>query len=436
MAVQNTNYFNFSIIKEYPSHSIASISVDSNAIDVIYKEAVIAQKDDANTYGFSKGTVPIHYIENNFRSNIVEHLKEFFFMHGVFGFLAKSLIQNKIVVTGDCLLNKIDLEPGANAKYTFILPQVKVEKEEKWKKLNLRAPERKNYKDLDRQVEYFIKEEIENSEKYTENAIGVGDWVCFNIYPLNRETKKPLLNNYKDQLWIKLSNEEADMEIKNLFIEKKKGDIFQTNSGFFQDYVSNTVNMNYLFEIEIVDYIPKTYFSFDYFKKHFQLKNSKELHQKLIEVFSFRNDISQRRETIEATFKLLLKYYMFSVPRTLLEKKRQLVLKMVHDNPDYHVYKAQNDFKDKIKLLAEKQLKETIIIDTISFQENIVVDHNDIACYLNLIKRPRTKEFIYFDLPPAKSNGLEMPISTEMLKQYCLREKTLNQIIYSLTKRI
>lgn len=434
MDVQN-NYFNFSVLGEAPTHQKVRVSIRSSAIDALYNEALVAQKADTHTYGFTKGETPLYYIENNFKPHILEHLKELFFSHCVIGYLSKSLASNKIVCASEPLLHEVFLEPKKDAHFTFIIPQVKLEKEEKWKRLNLRAPERKNYKDLDRQVELFIKEELEKAQAEENASIFFGDWVCCEIELVNRETKKPLLEKYKDQVWIKISTEEADLELHNLFIGKKIGDTFYTQSNFFQDYLSSNLNMAYLMHITVVDYIPKAYFSFDLFKRHFQLKTPREMHHKLIEVFSYRNDISQRRETVEATFKLLLKHYLLSVPRNLLEKQRLQVLDAVQANPDYHVYKAQSDFKEKIAQLAEKQLKEIIITDTIAYQENVSICHDDIASYLNLIKRPRTKEFVYFDLPQSKMQGQEIPIQTELLKQYCLREKTLNHVIYSLVKK-
>jgi FKBP-type peptidyl-prolyl cis-trans isomerase (trigger factor) len=429
------NYFNFSVLGEAPTHQRVRVSIRSKAIDALYNEALVAQKAETHTYGFTKGDTPLYYIENNFKPHILEHLKELFFSHCVIGYLHKSLAQHKIVCASEPLLQETYLQPAQDAHYTFIIPQVKLEREEKWKRLNLRAPERKNYKDLDRQVELFIKEEQENAQAEENNSIFFGDWVCCDIALVNRQTKQPLIDNYKDQVWIKVSTEEADLELHNLFIGKKIGDEFYTQSNFFQDYLSTNLNMSYLIHIRIVDYIPRTYFSFDHFKRHFQLKTPREMHHKLIEVFSYRNDISQRRETVEATFKLLLKHYLLTVPRVLLEKQRKQVLEIVQTNPDYHVYKAQPDFKERIAQLAEKQLKEMIIADTIAYQENVTLCHDDIAGYLNLIKRPRTKEFVYFDLPNSKMQGQEVPISTEVLKQFCLREKTLNQVIYSLIKK-
>ena len=103
-------------------------------------------------------------------------------------------------------------------------------------------------------------------------------------------------------------------------------------------------------------------------------------------------------------------------------------------NPDYQVYRMQKDFKKRVKQLAEKQAKELMILDQIGYLENIAITNQDAKQYLNLIQRPRTKEFIYLAPPNTRLRGQEAPISSEELKQACLREKTLNHIIYHLTK--
>jgi len=44
------------------------------------------------------------------------------------------------------------------------------------------------------------------------------------------------------------------------------------------------------------------------------------------------------------------------------------------------------------------------------------------------------KGFIHFDAPISKIDGKEMPLTEEEMKRTCLREKTLNHIIYHLTQ--
>lgn len=433
--IQRETAFTFKVIQEHPNSQKALITVPANYIDSVYNHVVLTQKAKADTYGFSQGTTPLYYIEQNFRPNIIEHLKELFFTHCVTNYLYSSLDKNKIVTIGDPMLLDVKLEPHSEAQYLFGLNPVVVDNAERWRKLSVRAPERKNYKDLDRQVEFFMKEETDKAAEGNHDRISINDWVCFEL-TLYDNNANPLLKNYKDQLWIKVSDEEADGELQSLFVGKKVGDQFLTTTIFLQNYMSYGFDMNYTFHINILDIIPNNFFSFDHLKRHFNIKSQKDMHLKLIEVFSYRNDISQRRETIEVTLKLLLKHYFIPISTNMLERQKKSVLSAVHNNPDYHVYKSQNDFKEKIKLLAEKQLKETILIDMISFQENISVSHDEILGYINFIKRPRTKEFLYFELPDTKFMGQEIPLSTSQLKKHCIREKTLNHVINHLTKKI
>src|SRR5205085_443890 len=104
----------------------------------------------------------------------------------------------------------------------------------------------------------------------------------------------------------------------------------------------------YQFLIKVIARVPHSAFSLDQFKKHFKLKTVRETHNKLIEVFSYRNDISQRRETVEAVFRLLFKHYPFTPPESLVKRQEDLILKSIQSNPDYHVYRTQPDFKTKV----------------------------------------------------------------------------------------
>jgi FKBP-type peptidyl-prolyl cis-trans isomerase (trigger factor) len=89
----------------------------------------------------------------------------------------------------------------------------------------------------------------------------------------------------------------------------------------------------------------------------------------------------------------------------------------------------QKGFQSHIQQLAEKQITEMIFVDTLAHHENLFASDEDIKSYINLMNRPRMKEFIYFDPPSFKSQGQELPIPTEELRRICLREKTINHII-------
>lgn len=417
-----------------PTKAQATVTVDKPYIATLYREILLKQKKDARIQGFSQGSVPISYLEKTFRIPILEHLQGFLLSSCVLNYLFDQLAHNKVVMVGQPSLSAVTIDPEQPASFVFEFTTAQPKIHHEWEKLSFRAPSRKNYRDLDKQVEFFIKEEIERAAKPISDEITSDEWICFTIQPADAE-QKALLGHYKDTVWMKIGDEETDEEARQLFLGKKIGDTFVTQATFLQDYVNNTFSSPYFFVISLIKRSPNQLFCFDLFKRHFKLKSARDLHLKLIEVFSYRQDVSQRRETVEATLKALLRQHQFPIPEHLVAQQKEILLKMVHLNPDYYVYKAQTDFKEKISMLAEKQLKELIFIDALAYKENIQVTEEDIMGYINLMKRPRTKEFIYFSLASTKTYGKEVPISQEIMRQQCLREKTLNYIINRLIKK-
>ena len=75
------------------------------------------------------------------------------------------------------------------------------------------------------------------------------------------------------------------------------------------------------------------------------------------------------------------------------------------------------------------------MIDQLATKEKIKVTSEDITNYLNLTKRPRMKEFIYFKIPETTIDCQEVPISAELIAQQSLREKTINFVIYNFTRK-
>lgn len=412
----------------------ATVTVPAEHVNTLYHETALDQKENTSTYGFTKGETPLSYIKEHYKSNLTEHLKEFLFKYCVLSQLYEQLHESHTAIAGEPRLQDIIIIPGKDAQFVFELSVSTPIEFRDWKTLPFKAPKRKNYKDIDRQVELFIKEEEHAFTNSASDSIQIGDWVCFEMYLLNK-INGPLLGEHREHVWLKIGNEEADAPFQELFMGHKVGDELITASSCLQEYFSTQLDTKYVFKIIIIDRIPASHFSFDLFKQHFKLKSTKEMHQKLIEVFSFRNDISQRRMMAEEALKLLISKHHIDVPHYLVLRQQKSVLESVMHNPDYHVYKTENSFKDMIKQLALKQARELLFVDQLAFHENITITLDDIKSYLNLLKRARTKEFVYFNPPPTKIQGQEMPLPTQILKRCCLREKTLNHVIYHLTRK-
>lgn len=431
--IYDNNFYSFSLVPQAHSVLHAVITIKDSLVDAVYNKALYAQKLEASTYGFGKGATPLAYIEATYKPHLINHTQNVLLTHCVARSLRQGIVQHKLILAKSPQLLDISIQPHRDAQFVFELQTYNPSIKNEWKKLAFKAPERKNYKDLDRQVEFFLKEESAKEATMTD-TITIGDWISFTVTLLD-EVSNPLLQGYSDTVWLKIADEEADKEAQALFLGKKVGDSFITDHSFIQAGIHNELATPYTCRITIVDRVPHAAFSVALFKKHFKLKTAKDVHLKLIEIFSYRNDVSQRRETVEAALKLLVQHHPLSLNHALVQEQKNHVLHEVHDNPDYHVYKAQHDFKEKVTRLAEKQLKERILIDAFAFYEDIVLTQEDITSYLNCMKRPRTKEFIYFDLPSTKIQEQEMPVCEDVLAQFCLREKTINHIIYHLTKK-
>lgn len=422
------------IQKLNPQFCYFKVIVPEPIIAEIYQEVSTAQKEKVETHGFTKSQTPLGYIEKHYKNNLNEHIKEFTFKYFVINYLYEQLHSKKIVTCGEPRLKEVETLPEGSTEFTFEISLASQIDFREWKNFPFKAPKRKNYKDIDRQVDSFIKKEQELYKENSSEDIAIGDWVCFNI-GLCDANQNPLLKEHSENAWIKIGSEEADTPFQKVFLNKKKNDAFCTNEGCFQEYFSNQLNSNYMFSIHIEDIVHDNYFSFDDFKQQFRLKTNKDIHSKLIEIFSFRNDLSQRRSTVEEALKLLITKHQIDTPSYLILRQQKMVMDAVQSNPDYQVYKTQPNFKDMILQLAIKQVKEMLLIDQLSFDENIKINNIDIKNYLNLLKRQRTKEFIYFGPPPTKIEGQEMPIPGALLKRCCLREKTLNHVIHHLTRK-
>ena len=431
----NSTLFGIEQTYEQPTLCRATIVVSRYLINTFFHETAFALKGNIQAYGFQQGEVPIEYITKQYKTNITEHLKEFFFKFGIVNFLLQELRAQKILVAGDPRLIDIVLEHDQDARFTFelsVFPSIALNE---WKYFPFKAPNRKNYKDLDRQVESFIQEEQKNLEKYTsDQGISIGDWVNFNISVVNKDhafLDDRLMQNF----WLKLGNDEIDGHLQSLFLGKKKGDDFVTNNKGLQDYFSDQLRASYNFRVHVAEIVPHAYFCFDQFKDHFRIKTNKDMHKKLIEVFSYRNDVSQRLAMVEEAFKLLLSRHRFFAPQHLVLRQQKIILGAIQSNPDYNVYRKQKDFNFWIQQLAEKQVKETLLIDQLIYRENITVSNEDMVNYLNLDKRPRMKEFVYFSLPDSKHYGQDTPLAMHELSRVCAREKAINYVIHYLTKK-
>lgn len=425
-------HFDFLYNTEQPAKAI--ITVEAPIVTLLTEIALKDQQKIVRPSGIDHQSVTLSFIKENYSNSILKHAKEFLLKFCVIDFLYQQLQKNKIPFGGNPKLYSCNLAYDSKAEYIFDIYLIERIAISEWKLFPFKAPKRKNYKDLDKQVEYFIAEELANAAQSTPDTVCLNDWVLFSLIPLNQDDK-PLLPSLATLYWFKMADSEIDSPLKELFFGKNLNYTTITHNQGLQSFLSNSLVSDYGFLIKIVAIVPHKFVCFNQFKSFFKLKTQKDLHKKLIELFSFRNDISQRRAIVEEALKVLLQKHSFTVPKHLIENQKNIILSSIKQIPDYNVYRRQADFNIRVQELAQKHAHEMVLIDQLSAYEGITVSVHDIKCYLNLTKRTRLRDFLHFEQPETEVDGQQVPISMQQIKIHCLREKTINYIIYHLTKK-
>ncbi len=214
------NGLDFSLRQVGPHFAYTTITVPERYVKKLYSQASFAQQSETHTHGFSRGHTPLSYIEQNFQPHLLEHIKEFLFKYFVISWLYRKIISNKILIAGEPRLTDINIGTNQSIQYNFSLTLAQPITLQGWKRLPFKAPKRKNYKDLDRQVKNFLRDELKAQKDNATNVINIGDWVHFSISILDTEGKD-LFEGEGESLWVRIGFEEADAPFQNVFIGKK-----------------------------------------------------------------------------------------------------------------------------------------------------------------------------------------------------------------------
>lgn len=411
-----------------------TIEISEKFISDFFTFAAIAQQQKTTSPGFKEKETPIEYIKEHYKKNILNHIQEITLKYFVLDYLLEMIHKNKIMIVGEPDLKTISMDLQQNAIYTFTAQAPEELFIQSWKNLPFKATQRKKYRDIDNQVQYFLNTEEENFKNNKHiTTIQLGDWIHFDAWLIDKKDH-PLFATRKVSLWLKIGQEEPDTVFQTLFLNKSIGDTFVTDNPSLQHYFCELFDTSYLYKIEIKDILPHSYFIVDNLKHHFKLKTKKDLHNKLIEIFSFNSDISQRRMIAHNALDVIIRKNNILIGPESIKKHQFFLIKDLQQTPDYIVYKLDTNFEEKTYELARKQLLEKIAADHVAYQENLPIQHIDIRAMLGLLQRTRTKEFIYFPFIKTKHEGQEFPVSQNNLHRFCLREKAVNHIIHHLTR--
>lgn len=411
---------------------VLHITIAASTVDALFERALHTQKTTVAVPGFSRGQAPLSYIINYLRPLLIEHVTSFLFNYAIVNYLFQQIRTHQLIVCGSPRLKNVFVEPGKPAEFLIACTTAQPIIIPSWKHLPFKAPRRKNYRDLDKQVESFMNEE-QSRNSTSRQTIQFQDWVFFTIAIAPDNGPACVLN--PQNFWIHIGDEEADAPYHEIFLHKKVDDTFIATHQALRDFFSTVPASDDQFIVTVKKIISHDFFDFELFKHHFKLKSGPQLHQKLIEVFSYRNDLSQRRLMAQEALDLLLSRTAVNIPEEAIDIREHELRTELHANPDYPVYKMQKDFDRHVRALAHKQLREHAILDQLAYDERLLVDIDDISAYLMLTTRPRMREFAYFDIPMGKSHGQEAPIHGAIIERSCQREKALNYLIYHLTRR-
>ena len=87
----NSALFSIEHNYEKPTLCRATIIVSKSLVNAFFEETAVALKGNIQAYGFQQGEVPVEYITKQYKINITEHLKEFFFKFGIVNFLYQEM---------------------------------------------------------------------------------------------------------------------------------------------------------------------------------------------------------------------------------------------------------------------------------------------------------------------------------------------------------
>lgn len=429
------NHLEFIIKRESSSIAFITIHVTPTLVNKIKKHTLDIYKNKIKTKGFLNGTMSENYVEKNCSLGVLESCNQFILNFFIKDFLDEKLKSQKIVFLSQPKLLNIQALSSGGLEFTFKISVISTICPDNWEKIDFSSPKRKLYKDLDKQAITFIKNSSENLvavKKKNAKIIEASDWVCFYVILLNNNNQ-PAIRNYKNSFWLKIDIKYLSMPLHTIFLGKQEGDFFVVEDISLFGIQSDLLSAKGKFRVTIDSVVKANSFSLDKFKSQFCLTKDEDVHEKLIEIFSFRNDISQRRLIIDEVFRVMFNKIKFEVPKYLILRRQEKLLEGIKKLPDYNVYKINENFNKQVALLAEKQIKEEALIQQIGYNEDISVSYKDILEYLNLFNHPKLIEFIYFLPSITYFNDISLPIKEAVLKSAILKEKILNFIIRKLS---
>jgi FKBP-type peptidyl-prolyl cis-trans isomerase (trigger factor) len=403
------------------------VEVPTNLVNDAMNFFLVEKQKNLFLEGFEKGKVPLAYIKNYFKKSFYAHIEKIFY-----AFYAKDAFYKLFRNDGIYIKKIIDFDfyfscDKKTATFSYHVPGELVEYNALPDFKKLRFSERKKYRDLDRQAKHILEEEEANKVMYENSPISVGDWVLLEVF-IASDSGEVILKDLSVKLWINVTSEKIDSEIKDLLSGKNVGDQFTTKASFLNTFLS-TIFLKHSFFVTIKEKVSSLFFSFDIFKKAFKYE-SKEGLEKIIELFSLRKDVSLRKEKVQMIFAYFLNKIKIHFDPDSVAQYECILQSQVVKSPDYLLFQSEKNFSFNLKKLACSQAMEKILIDHFIHIFSISSTKALLYTYLNLLQRNRLKEFLYFDFFHTYDNShCSFPLHNCELEHIACREKAIDFLI-------
>ena len=198
--------------------------------------------------GMSCKNLPVAYTKHYFANEIERETQRFLLDHFIQESVQVFLQENKISTVNWPRLKEI-IPDTSNATYIYTLalslaPTITLEN---WHSYSFIAPKRKNYTDLDIQVDSFIASL--DKELPTSNEVECGDWVRFSAQFRSPHIQTPIHSPL--HYWLRITNPLLATVSIQKFISAKIGDSFVLPANALAFFNNNTPNTDYYFDITV-----------------------------------------------------------------------------------------------------------------------------------------------------------------------------------------
>lgn len=415
------------------SLDLFSVAVPTELVSKLVSFFIAKKKQDLLMHGFEKGKIPEAYIKEHFKISLLAHVEKIFFY-----FYAQDILIKSLSVNGAYIPRIFSFEKEINLntfvvrfmhqKTSHLLDSEKNYFDEIKK---VKFPERKKYKDLDRQASLTFAQEEHNKQNSKVASITEGDWIGIRVQLV--DDKGEIIDERLTlKLWVYITSEGIDREIRTTFLGKKKGERFSVGAFFLEELLC-TDFLNHTFLVTIEDHISHLYFDFATFEKAYGF-DGQDVIEKMIEVFSLRNDISLKKEKSQLVLKHFLEKIKISLDQETILEHECMIKNRIVKNADYLLYQSDTNFLSNIKKLACRQAMEKILIDYLIYKYKIKLESAPIYAYLNVLQRHRLKDFLYFDTANLYDSMMKfIPIFDHTMTQMALRERAIEYLIEKLS---